>query len=150
MRYNKRQKRVWCAKTNVKDGVITLAKVEIEVFANSGARAGEKFLAADSFGRLRMSSGLVAELSLEDRAGKFYLGYDKGNKRIALGPVGVVTPTDANPVTFDKSRHYASVRAYFNRYGIAMERVRYVFDGKHDGWLMFRREGFEAGDRRAT
>lgn len=127
-----------------------MAKVEIEVFANSGARAGEKFLAADAFGRLRMSSGLVAELSLEDRAGKFYLGYDKGNKRIALGPVDTVRPTDANPITFDKSRHYATVRSYFSKYNIALEKTRYMFDGTHNGWLMFKREGFEADDKRAT
>lgn len=97
-----------------------------------------------------MSAGLVADLALEDRAGKFYLGYDKGNRRIALGPVETVSPTDAKPVTFDKNRHYASIRGYFNKYGIKLEKVRYMYDGKHNGWLMFKREGFEADDQRAT
>ena len=113
-------------------------KVEIEVFANKGARAGAVYLGADSLGRLRMSSGLVSMLSLEDRAAKFYLGYDKGNRRIALGPVDVVQPTDSNPVTFDKTRHYASVRGFFNKYGISLSNGRYYFDGKFNGWLMFR------------
>lgn len=126
-----------------------MAKVEIEVYANSGARAGEKFLVSDAFGRLRMSSGLVQMLSLEERAGKFYLGYDKGNKRIALGPLDTVRPTDANPVTFDKGRHYATARGFFAKHGLPLERIRYVFDGKHNGWIMFRREDHEADDQRA-
>lgn len=126
-----------------------MAKVEIEVYANSGARAGEKFLVTDAFGRLRMSSGLVQMLSLDGRAGKFYLGYDKGNKRIALGPVDVVQPTDANPVTFDKGRHYATARGFFTKHGLPLERIRYVYDGKHNGWIMFRREDHEADDQRA-
>lgn len=126
-----------------------MTKVEIEVYANSGARAGEKFLASDAFGRLRMSSGLVAELSLEGRAGKFYLGYDKGNRRIALGPIDVVQPTDANPVSFDKGRHYASVRRFFDKHGIPFEKTRFMYDGKWNGWYMFKREDFAADDKRA-
>lgn len=126
-----------------------MAKVEIEVYANSGARAGEMFLVTDAFGRLRMSSGLVRLLYLEDRAGKFYLGYDKGNRRVALGPIDTVQPTGANPVTFDKTRHYATARGFFNKHMIPLEKTRYIYDDKHNGWLMFRSEFHEADDKRA-
>lgn len=125
-----------------------MSKVDIEVFANKGGRSGAMYIATDGLGRLRMSSALVADLSLEDRPAKFYIGYDKGNRRIALGPVGVVKPTDAQPVTFDKRRHYASVRGFFSKYNIRLDRARYMYDGRHNGWYMFRVESSAAEDGR--
>lgn len=127
-----------------------MAKVEIEVYANSGARAGAQFLATDAFGRLRMSAGLVEKLSVRGEACSLYLAFDKANKRIMLGKPGVVKPTDARPVKFDRTRHYAQVRPFFLHNQIPLNRARYVDDGEWNGWMTFRREDFEAADKRAT
>lgn len=124
------------------------SKIVIDVFANKDAYGGEAFLVTDRFYRLRMSSGLVRMLACQDSAIKLYLGFDAANRRIALGKPDVVRPTDANPVSFDARRHYAYARQFFAKHAIPTERVRYIYDGRHEGWLMFREEAFDATDRR--
>ncbi|UKS30182.1 hypothetical protein LOZ80_15070 [Paenibacillus sp. HWE-109] len=125
-------------------------KIVIDVWANAGGRNGEAFLTSDKFGRVRMSAGLVAMLSCKDSAIKLFVGFDAANKRIALGKPDVVKPSDANTVTFDKGRHYANIRAFMTKHQLPLEAIKYVFDGKVDGWLVFKREGHAAPDGRGT
>jgi hypothetical protein len=123
-------------------------KVEIEVWANDGARSGEPYVSTDVHGRLRLSAGLIDMLSCRDMPIKLYIGYDKANKRIALGKEDVIKAPDANPVLFDRTRHYGWARRFYDKFGIPAETARYYFDGKYQGWLMFKREGYDAPDGR--
>jgi hypothetical protein len=123
---------------------------DLDVWANRNAHGGEAFLVTDRFRRLRMSSGLIAMLNCRNIPYKAYLAYDKANKRIALGNPDIVTPTDAKTVTFDAGRHYANARGFFDKHGIPTEKVRYVYDGKWNGWLMFRCEDWDAEDGRGN
>jgi hypothetical protein len=127
-----------------------MSKIVIDVWANSGAHGGAAFLTSDKFGRVRMSAGLVEMLSCKDSAIKLYVGYDAANKRIAIGKPDVVRPSDANPVSFDRGRHYANIKVFMNKHQLPFEPVKYVYDGKADGWLMFKREGYAAPDGRGT
>jgi hypothetical protein len=127
-----------------------MSKLVIDVWANTGAHSGEAFLTSDKFGRVRMSAGLVAMLSCKDSAIKLFVGYDAANKRIALGKPDVVKPSDAKPVSFDRGRHYANINAFMKKHQLPLEAIKYVFDGKADGWLLFKREGHTAPDGRGT
>lgn len=125
-------------------------KTVLDVFSNKDARTGEPFIVTDPFRRLRMSAGLVRMLNANAAPVKMYLAYDAANQRIALGPVDTVQPTDAKPVTFDAGRHYANARKFYDKHQIPTEQTRYVYDGRFNGWLMFRRDSFEAADARGT
>jgi hypothetical protein len=127
-----------------------MVKVNFEVFANSGARLNTPYITTDRHGRFRMSSGLVTKLSLDNRSAQYYIGYDAGNHRIMLGPVDVVKPTNANPITFDKMKHYASSRSFFQAYRIPFEATRYIYDGDWNGWLTFKCANFDADDKKAA
>lgn len=123
-------------------------KIVIEVY--KGARVNTPYVATDKHGRLRLSAGLVDMLSARGMPVKLYVGFDKANKRIALGKPDVVRPTDANPLTFDANKYYAYAGGFYQQHGIPFGPARYVYDGKYEGWLMFRREDYEAPDRRAS
>ncbi|MEW9697972.1 hypothetical protein [Paenibacillus sp. SI8] len=125
-------------------------KIVIDVWANAGAHGGAAFLTSDKFGRVRMSAGLVELLSCKDAAIKLYVGFDAANKRIALGKPDVVKPSDANPVSFDKGRHYANISAFMKKHRLPFDAVKYYYDGKVDGWLVFKREDYTAPDGRGT
>lgn len=125
-------------------------KIEIDVWANRNGRNGEAFISTDKFGRVRLSAAVVEMLSAKDAAIKLYVGYDKANKRIALGKPDVVRPTDSNPVTFDAGRHYGFARGFFVKHGIPLDLGKYVYDGKYEGWLLFKRDDYVAPDGRGT
>jgi hypothetical protein len=125
-------------------------KLEIDVWSNSGGRTGDPYIATDKFGRFRMSSGLVELLSVDGQAIKLYVGYDKANKRIALGKPDVVKPTDANPVNFDAGRHYGNARGFFEKHQLPRDFAKYVYDGKYEGWLMFKLDEYTAPDGRGN
>ncbi|NOU98465.1 hypothetical protein [Paenibacillus planticolens] len=125
-------------------------KIVIDVWANSGAHGGSAYLTSDKFGRVRMSAGLVEMLSCKGAPIKLYVGYDAANKRIALGKPDVVKPSDANPVSFDRGRHYGMIRTFMKKHVLPFEAIKYVYDGKYDGWLLFKREDYAAPDGRGT
>lgn len=122
-------------------------KIEIDVF--SGGRVTDPYIATDKYGRLRLSAGLVDMLSTRGMAIKLYVGFDKANKRIALGKPDVVKPTDARPLTFDAAKNYAYAGAFYHKHAIPLGYARYIYDGKYEGWLMFKREDYVAPDPRA-
>jgi hypothetical protein len=123
-------------------------KIVIDVW--SGGRTDDPFIVTDRFGRFRLSAGLVKLLSAKNAEVRLYVGYDKANKRIALGKADLVNPTDSKPVLFDSKRHYGNVRGFMRKHGIPEEAIRYVYDGKYEGWLMFKREDFAATDGRGS
>ncbi|MGF9711646.1 hypothetical protein [Paenibacillus naphthalenovorans] len=123
-------------------------KIELDVW--SGGRREEPYLTSDKFGRFRMSAGLVEMVGAKDTAISVFIAYDKANKRVALGKPGVVKPTDSKPVTFDRGRHYGNVRGFMRKHQLPFESVQYVYDGKYDGWMMFRRADYVAPDGRGT
>lgn len=124
--------------------------IVIDVWANRGAYVGEQYLHTDKHGRLRMSACLVDALSCKDRAVSYYVGYVKDRKSIALGNPELITSTDANPAKFDKTRHYANAAGFYRKHGLPKQYAKYVFDGKHNGWLLFKLDEFSATDRRGT
>lgn len=125
-----------------------MSKLELDVW--SGGRSDEAAIITDKYGRFRMSSGLIKMLSAAGVELRLFVAFDKANKRIALGKPGVVNPTDSKPVNFDKQRHYTNVAAFMKKHGLPLERVKYVFDGRIDGWMLFKREGYAAPDGRGT
>jgi hypothetical protein len=125
-------------------------KVVIDVWSGGGTRGNEPYVATDRHGRLRLSSATVSMLSARGVGIKLYVGYDKANRRIALGKPDVVKPTDAQPLSFDKSRHYANISAFMKRHQLPFESVKYVYDGKYEGWLMFKQAGYTAPDGRGS
>lgn len=125
-----------------------MSKVEIDVWA--GGRTDEPFIVSDKFGRLRMSSGLIEMLSCKGASISLYVGYDSANKRIALGKPDIVRPTDSKAVNFDAARHYGNVRGFMLKHRLPLDKVRYVYDGKSEGWLLFKREDYRAPDGRGT
>ncbi|AXF40945.1 hypothetical protein SCOTTIE_82 [Paenibacillus phage Scottie] len=125
-----------------------MPKIEIEVWANDSAYVGEPYVSTDLHGRLRLSSGLVEKLSCRDMPIKLYIGYDKANRRIALGKWEIIKAPSANPVQFDRNRHYAYVKRYYDKFGIPVENARYYYDGDYQGWMLFKRKDYDAPDGR--
>lgn len=116
--------------------------------AKEGRPAGEPAITIDRQGRLYLNKALQRELGCENQAIKLYLAYDPVNKRIGLAKPDVVRLTNHRPVSFDKSRSYAMVRSFLQRFQIPYDKsYRYIYDGKENGWWTFRLEDYDAPDQ---
>jgi len=117
-------------------------------FSNKTNRNGSLTITVDKMGRLCLSSSLRRELGAFGSPIKLYVSYDKVNKRIGIAKTEVVRLTDTIPYKFDGSRGYTMARNFLKANQIPHDTAyRYEYDGKEDGWLTFRLEGYEAPDQ---
>lgn len=121
----------------------------IEWFDNR-PRAGGTFVSVDRQQRLHISSdarrllGVTEGLPLE-----VFLGYDKVNKRIAVGKPDIVRVNDSRPFRFDGKRYYAHGKSFIEEHQLPFDRAyRYYYDGKDavTGALLFKLEDYSAPD----
>lgn len=110
---------------------------------------GEMYISTDVYQRLYLSAALQRELGCVGKPIKLFVGYDKVNKRIAIGKPDVVRLNDSGTLSFDGKRHYASGRGFMNLHGLPNDKTyRYVYDGKDKttGALLFKLENYDAPD----
>lgn len=120
------------------------------VFFDAGAGSDKPFVAVDKFGRLMLSRAARELLGCVDIPAKFYVGYDKANKRIALAKPDVVKLPDTQPASFDK-RGYARIKPFLRDMHIAHDETqRYYYVGMVDGAYAFALDGYSAPDDFAT
>jgi len=119
----------------------------LEVFSN-GPSSDQLCITVDVQGRIYLNKGVRVELGTDGLPIKLYLAYDKVNKRIGLGKPDVVRVTDATPFRFSGKRAYASARTFLKYYDLYPNETpeKYVFDGRENGWLTFRKAGYVAPD----
>lgn len=125
-----------------------MSNVHLDVWSGGGTRGNAPYVATDRFGRLRLSSATVAMFSAKGEVLRCYIGWDAANKRIALGKPGIVRPTDAVTLAFDKGRHYANIKAFMARHQLPLEARRFEYDGDYAGWRMFKLRDYDAPDGR--
>lgn len=118
-------------------------------FSNNSGRGVEMFITVDAMSRLALSKGLRRELECAESAIELYVGYDPVNKRIALGKPNVVRLTDTRPFKFDAQRGYARGNNFLAHNQIPADGSRYYYEGKENGWLVFKLDGYDAPDQPA-
>jgi hypothetical protein len=91
------------------------------------------YLATDRQKRIRLSADTVGYFDL-DAGKRIVLGYDRGNKAIALRQAE--TDVDPTAATVDK-RGYISAGRFFSRTQLMPEPRRYEFAAVDDGWYVF-------------
>ncbi|WP_018755178.1 hypothetical protein [Paenibacillus terrigena] len=117
-------------------------------FSNKTNRNGSLTITVDKMGRLCLSSSLRRELDTDGKPISLYVSYDKVNKRIGIAKPTVVRLTDVIPYKFDGPRGYTMARNFLKANQIQHDTAyRYEYDGKENGWLTFRLEGYEAPDQ---
>lgn len=117
-------------------------------FSNVTNRAGLLTVTVDRQGRLCISAGLRRELEVGSAGISLYVSYDKVNKRIGLAKPNVVRLTNTIPFKFDGQRGYAMARNFLKANAIPYDAAQqYVFEGKENGWLVFKLAGYSAPDQ---